>query len=1395
MVLKKLQELTFGELKGFLLSKGQSTEGTKADCYIRVEELFRMEGKNPSEVQINVTEKVRSRVTSGDSDTHDSDRRDINSTLMEVMLRMENSLRSLSISFEKLANVKPTQVVEQPPAEAVQCRNGKDLLEVRNQTADALTEEPVELPVSPKATALSASTLFEMELPTFSGEDWEDPLIYLDTLQSVLQHYSIPLRTWTPVGIRQLRGKATQWWNTQMMHQPGQWHEFRHLLSNRFSNQTVMAKLRAEYYATGQKKKEDVVTFLNRKYALFRRLFRDQPPAQFMEHVVELIEPRIRSCLRGFRHNIIEDFIEMAGRIEKDSIPREYHPEHGRNQGRPNQTEKGQNHAMETEDPEESPAVNVEIGNLSLLAKVDTQASKSFLRTQLAKKLGLRILPTTTLEVQLGTKPNKVKTDGEVEVVIKIQGIYQKVRAILLKELSYKMILGNDWLTREQVILDYGEKSLTMGNHPRKTITWGIGRQPEDPPRLELRAEQFGNSLTDQERKDVQSTLQTHATVFFGLGRTRSVQHQIVLTDKKVVKLPCYRYNEIKKNMIINQIRDMEATGIIRPSTSAYASPIVMVPKPNNEWRFCVNYQEINKITRSDAYPMPSVQEQLRGFSGSTYFSTIDLKSGYWQVELDEESRQYTAFASPIGLFEFNVMPFGLKNSPMTFQRLMEEVVRGYVGEFVEVYLDDIIIHSPDFPSHLIHIRKVLERLKQHGLTCHPEKCRFALREIKFLGHIIDGEGITPNPQKIQEALEYGPPTNRRQMQQFLGLCQWFATFIPDLGELAAPLYQLTGKKGKWHWGTEQETSFQALKDRLSKTQKLAHLNPDLPLFLQTDASEIGLGAILFQTEKDSPPRIIAFGSRQLKDAERRYSAVEREALAIVWGIQKFRDYLEGRKFTLVTDSEGLTWMKQMKDRNGKIYRWFMLVMGYDFQTLHCKGRDNQAADSLSRNPGEDSWELQEDPLWPPSLSWPKSRENSPILANLKKLWEEIRTSQDKDPKLSEIKKIVEQPGDRTKWRQYTILDGILYLRPRSGQPKIMIPTEQTNKVLKMFHDDEGHPGVLTTLQRVQSKVSWRGVTKDVKQYVKGCKTCQAVKPNNRPFVDIQVARDLRTPFQQVAVDIMGPYPRSSNGKTHLLVVTDIFSRWVEAFPMGQPTATKILQTIEKEVFHRFGYPEKLLSDNGSQFISREWLHHMEEWGVEAETTPVYHPRANPAERRNQEIKKLMRTTLINRPHKEWDRHMSESLFFLRNRVNSNTGYSPASLIFSHEPKKQGEWQTMINPPNISLSYLDWQREKTQRIQEQMEKIKKEGEGRKGRKKTKQKGVRPQPSEGDQVWIKTRTLSKAGEKICAALNPKWEGPYIIIKQVSQCIYLVQNKEVTKKIHSKDMKPYYDDPKH
>ncbi|KAG1936368.1 gag-pol fusion protein [Pimephales promelas] len=436
-------------------------------------------------------------------------------------------------------------------------------------------------------------------------------------------------------------------------------------------------------------------------------------------------------------------------------------------------------------------------------------------------------------------------------------------------------------------------------------------------------------------------------------GCTNLVRHDVILKEATPARQKSYRIPERLVTVLKDELDIMLSMGVIEPSLSEWCSPIVLVPKKDGTLRFCIDFRQLNSLSKVDPYPMPRIDELVERLGRAKYLSTVDLCKGYWQVPLTARAKQLTAFKTPFGLFHFRVMPFGLQGAPATFQRLMDQILQG-TREFAAAYLDDVVIFSETWEEHCQHLQQVLGRIKAAGLTINPKKCIMAKREISYLGFVIGGGVIRPQQEKIEAIRRYQPPTTKKQVRSFLGLVGWYRRFIPNFSARASVLTDLTrsAAPNKVVWTEQGERAFRDLREAVCGDSVL--LSPDFqkPFILQTDASGVGLGAVLLQ-EVDGDRRPVAFLSRKLFPRETRYSTVEQECLAIKWATDSLRYYLLGRPFVLETDHRALQWLERMKDSNARITRWSLSLQPYQFTVKYCPGARNKVADFLSRIPEE----------------------------------------------------------------------------------------------------------------------------------------------------------------------------------------------------------------------------------------------------------------------------------------------------------------------------------------------------------------------------------------------------------------------------------------------------------
>ena len=458
--------------------------------------------------------------------------------------------------------------------------------------------------------------------------------------------------------------------------------------------------------------------------------------------------------------------------------------------------------------------------------------------------------------------------------------------------------------------------------------------------------------LSDSNRDELRTVLTRHEKAFQipgrPLGVTPLVQHSIDTGDSYPVKLRTRRLAAKQHELADTHIKTMLEDGVIEESYSPWASPIVLTKKKDGTTRFCVDYRKLNSLTRKDSYPLPNIEDTFQTVAGSEYFCALDLASSYNQVALDDDAKPKSAFTSRQGLFQYNVMPYGLCNAPATFERLMERIFRGHLGERCLAYIDDVIVFGRDFATTLHNLDIILSKFVESNFQLKPKKCKLFQKKILFLGFELTGTGISSDPDKIDKVKNWPRPCNVRDVRSFLGLASYMRRFIQNFAKVAHPLTELTKKTNVFTWGADEQNAFDALKHALCVRPVLDHARPDCPFVLDTDASAFALGGVLSQIV-DGKERVIAYASQTLSKSQRNYCTTHRELLAVVQFTKKFKHYLWGRHFLIRTDHSSLRWLMNYKDADGMLARWLLKLQEYNFTIEHRAGSKHGNADALSR--------------------------------------------------------------------------------------------------------------------------------------------------------------------------------------------------------------------------------------------------------------------------------------------------------------------------------------------------------------------------------------------------------------------------------------------------------------
>ncbi|KAJ1178382.1 hypothetical protein NDU88_003628 [Pleurodeles waltl] len=466
----------------------------------------------------------------------------------------------------------------------------------------------------------------------------------------------------------------------------------------------------------------------------------------------------------------------------------------------------------------------------------------------------------------------------------------------------------------------------------------------------------YSDTLSSQQQSDCRKVLQQFAELFsLTPGQTHLCTHDVDTGDSMPVKNKIFRQSDQVKESIKVEVHKMLELGVIEYSDSPWASPVVLVPKPHTkegkrEMRFCVDYRGLNSVTKTDAHPIPRADELIDKLGAAKFLSTFDLTAGYWQIKMAPGAKEKIAFSTPDGHYQFTVMPFGLKNAPVTFQRLVNQVLAG-LESFSAAYLDDIAVFSSTWQDHLVYLKKVLKALQSAGLSIKASKFQIGQGTVVYLGHLVGGGQVQPLQPKIQTILDWAAPKTQTQVRAFLGLTGYYRRFVKGYGSIVTALTELTSKKmpKKVNWTVECQQAFDTLKQAMCTAPVLKAPDYSKQFIVQTDASEHGIGAVLSQTNDDGLDQPVAFISRRLLPREQRWSAIEREAFTVVWSLKKLRPYLFGTHFLVQTDHRPLRWLMQMKGENPKLLRWSISLQGMDFIVEHRPGTAHANADGLSR--------------------------------------------------------------------------------------------------------------------------------------------------------------------------------------------------------------------------------------------------------------------------------------------------------------------------------------------------------------------------------------------------------------------------------------------------------------
>jgi transposase InsO family protein len=694
---------------------------------------------------------------------------------------------------------------------------------------------------------------------------------------------------------------------------------------------------------------------------------------------------------------------------------------------------------------------------------------------------------------------------------------------------------------------------------------------------------------------------------------------------------------------------------------SEWCSPIVPVLKKNGNVRICVDFRYLNKAIIREPYQIPSFEELLSKLNGASVFSILDARSGYHQVPICPTSQKYLSFSSPNGVYEFTRMPFGIVSAPEIFQRIMCDMLTGLEG--VVCYMDDVLVYGKSKDHHDRLLQAVLEKLSQSGLKLNKDKCKMGQTSVEFVGHILSADGVHPHPEKLLAISKYPEPKSFSDVRSFLGLAEYVGhRFISHFSLLAAPLWAVCNDK-EFEWSDKLSGHFKTLQEALVNINPLQYFDPDVDVVIQTDASGCGLGAVLLQKGN-----VILYASRKLTDCECRYSQLEKEFLAIVFALYRFRGFVFGLHINIETDNKPVVsfFEKAMDKLPLRIQRWMLRLQGFRFRIRHIAGSKNVLADTFSRAPNADTVPMSEE-----LLTGVVCRiEELPILRD------DIITATNKDSLLIFLREVIRSqwtaPARETLKAFYPVRDtlsvtsdGIILMGSR-----IVLPSELHEGVLRQAH--VGHLGRDKTNDLLKSYFFWPNMSRDIGLWISKCPACIHFSRLNSSVPLTSPVTDVKVPWDTVAIDFTGGSKRV-HGKLFLSII-DYFSRYPFLAEVKTSSSEEVIRVLE-DVFSMFGSPNKLISDNGTAFTSVEFKVFLDKWGISHSKSSAYYPQSNGVVERFHGTLKHRLDKLLYDGVSIHDA-VCKALFDIRGTASSSTGKTPFFLFVGREMPTS--WQKLL---------------------------------------------------------------------------------------------------------------------
>lgn len=984
----------------------------------------------------------------------------------------------------------------------------------------------------------------------------------------------------------------------------------------------------------------------------------------------------------------------------------------------PNKTKKTLN--ILKEEKEEVPYKKVKIEGTEILTLFDTGSDANLMtKTEFGKiKDDVKMYKDSKIRLT-GIAGKEIFTDGVFTAKVQIDDYYSDVTFHIVDDdtIPVDTIIGNPILKEFEV--KFTKDGIFMEKIQHLTLLI-----EEDDKTEEYDVE--NSQYTAEIKKMIDDYKPTDET------KKSNVELRIILTDEAPIYQSPRRLSPLEADVLNKQIEDWLKTGIIKPSKSDFACPTVLAHKKDGNYRVCIDYRRINKKIIKERFPLPLIEDQIDKLKEAQIFTSLDLKNGFLHVDVNKDSQKYTSFVTPKAQFEFIKMPFGLCTAPSVFQRFINDIFHDYINDgTVLAYLDDLIIPARTEEEALTKLKEIMKRAEEFGLQFNWKKCHFFKKEIEYLGYIVKDNKVRPSKEKIKAVSNFKKPNNIKSMQSFLGLTGYFRKFIRNYSLIAKPMTDMLKKDAVFNFDERCEEAFLKLKEILTSSPVLRIYNPDMETEVHTDASADGYGAVLLQRcPKDNQLHPVHYMSKKTTPSERKYHSYYLEILAIVEAIKKFRVYLQGIHFKIITDCSALTMTLQKKDLPPRVARWALLLEEYDYKIEHRPGSSMKHADALSRYP---VWILTE------------------TTARLKR-------AQDGDENIQLIKRILlKEP-----YQNYVLQNDILY-KEKNGNKMIVVPKKMQTEIIRKNHE-RGHFGIVKTEELINREYFIENLQTKIKKVIDNCVECILVSHkrgkkegllNPIPKGDV--------PLATYHIDHLGPLTSTNKNYKYILTVVDAFTKFTWIYPVKTLTTEETISKLELQQ-QSFGSPERIITDRNAAFTSNDFKDYCQNESITQYLITTGQPRGNgQVERIHQIIISVLSKLSADDPTK-WYRKVSNVQRCLNGTYQRSIGMTPFELMFGVKIKdKDDELMKIIEEENIERMNEN-RLELREKAKESIRKIQEENKKSFNRKRKQAISYEV----GHLVAIKKTQFSQGSK-----LYPKYLGPYEVTMKKRNDRYAVR----------------------